>query len=519
MTQTRITYATMSADDEGLHRDFEAAATKVRYQLGRTHPFVVNGEERMGSGTHEERSPVDHDIVVGEFAQATPQDVTDAVAAAKAFFPVWAGTPWKERAAILSQVEEAIRDNQFSLAALLGYEVGKNRLEALGDVAEAADFVAYYVEEMRRNDGFSQPMEAAQPGERNRDVLRPHGVWAVISPFNFPVALAAGPVFAALLTGNTVVLKPSNSGALVSVELTRLIRQGGVPAGAFHLVTGSGSVIGSALVSHPDVAGITFTGSYDVGMGIYRTFATTYPKPAVCEMGGKNPVIVTASADLEKAASGVLRSAFGFGGQKCSACSRVYVDRSVHDEFLARLREKSAAIRVGNPLERSVFLGPVIDEKAVASYEQAIADARRDGTIVFGGERVVEGDLGRGNFVQPTVVSVPYTSRIWKEELFLPVVAVGAVDSLDEALMLANQTEYGLTAGLFSQDQAEIDRFLNEIEAGVVYVNRAAGATSGAWPASQPFGGWKGSGTSGKSSGGPHYLAQYMREQSQTVVG
>jgi len=519
MTQTRITYATMSADDEGLHQAYEKAVAEVRSELGRTHAFVVDGQERMGSGIHEELSPVDRDIVVGKFAQATAADVSDAVAAAKAFFPTWAGTPWQERALILEQVEEAIRDNQFRLAALLGYEVGKNRLEALGDVAEAADFLAYYVEEMRRNDGYSQPMEPAQPGERNRDVLRPHGVWGVISPFNFPMALAAGPVFAALLTGNTVVLKPSNSGALMSVELAQLIRQGGVPSGAFHLVTGSGSVVGAALVSHPDVAGMTFTGSYEVGMGIYRTFATTYPKPAVCEMGGKNPVIVTASADLEKAANGVFRSAFGFGGQKCSASSRVYVDRGVYDEFVARLREKAAAIRVGNPLERPVYLGPVIDEKAVARFEAAIADARQDGSVVFGGERVVEGELARGNFVQPTVVSIPFSSRLWKDELFLPIVAVGPVDSLDEALMLANQTEYGLTAGLFSEDQSEIDRFLTEIEAGVIYVNRAAGATSGAWPASQPFGGWKGSGTSGRSAGGPHYLAQYMREQSQTVVG
>jgi 1-pyrroline-5-carboxylate dehydrogenase len=273
------------------------------------------------------------------------------------------------------------------------------------------------------------------------------------------------------------------------------------------------------LVRHPDVDGITFTGSYEVGMGIQRSFTADYPKPAICEMGGKNPVIVTAAADIDEATDGVMRSAFGFGGQKCSAASRVYVQHPVFDDFIDGLIAKAKSLAVGDPLDRSVYLGPVIDRRAVERFSEAVAEARSAGTILAGGEVITDGDLGRGNFVQPTVVTARGSSWIWKRELFVPFVAVAAVDDLDEGLTRANDTEYGLTAGFFSRDQDEIDRFLTGIEAGVVYINRRAGATTGAWPAVQPFGGWKGSGTSGKAGGGPHYLTQYLREQSRTIVG
>jgi 1-pyrroline-5-carboxylate dehydrogenase len=291
-----------------------------------------------------------------------------------------------------------------------------------------------------------------------------------------------------------------------------------VPPAAFQVLPGKGSVVGTELVEDPRLGGMTFTGSYAVGMGIYRSFTQDYPRPVICEMGGKNPVIVTAKADLEKAAEGIKRSAFGFGGQKCSAASRAYVEAGVHDELMSMLIEKTSAIRIGNPLERDVWLGPVIDEKAVGRFEEAVAEARASGEVLFGGERLTEGDLARGNFVQPTIVKAPRESWLWKRELFVPFIAVDAVGSLDEALRLANDTEYGLTAGLFSEDRGEIDRFLAGIEAGVVYVNRRAGATTGAWPGVQPFGGWKGSGTSGKAGGGDYYVQQFMREQSQTLV-
>jgi 1-pyrroline-5-carboxylate dehydrogenase len=253
-------------------------------------------------------------------------------------------------------------------------------------------------------------------------------------------------------------------------------------------------------------------------MSIYKEFAKDFPKPVICEMGGKNPTIVTKNADLDKATDGVLRSAFGFAGQKCSACSRVYVEREVYDDFVSTLKEKTERITPKNPLERDGYLSPVINDDALETFEQAAAEAKKNGTIVTGGERITDGELGKGNFVQPTVVEVPEDSWIWKKELFVPFVAVAPFDELDEAIEKANDVEYGLTAGLFSEDRSEVDEWLDKIEAGVVYVNRRAGSTTGAWPGVQPFGGWKGSGTTGKAGGGPYYVLQYMREQSRTVI-
>jgi 1-pyrroline-5-carboxylate dehydrogenase len=296
------------------------------------------------------------------------------------------------------------------------------------------------------------------------------------------------------------------------------MHEAGVPKNVLHAVTGLGETVGAALVADPRVDGLTFTGSYDTGMHVFRSFATAFPKPVICEMGGKNPVIVSAAADIDAAAEGTLRSAFGLQGQKCSAASRAYVDRSIYDSFVTALVERTRAINIGNPLDRGVYLGPVVDDAAVARFEAAVAEARRTGTVFTGGERLVEGDFARGNYVEPTVVEVPRDSSIWTTELFVPLIALTAVDSLDEAFELANATPLALTAGFFSEDLTEVDEFLNRVEAGVVYVNRRAGATTGAWPGVQPFGGWKGSGTNGKAGGGPYYLQQYLREQSRTIV-
>jgi 1-pyrroline-5-carboxylate dehydrogenase len=508
----------MSADDDALHAAYDDGIAEARAGLGLTHPFVVDGAERTGAGTHREMSPVDNEIVIGEFAQGTPADVDDAVSAAGAAAPLWAATPWQERVAILDRAADLISERRFPLAATMAFEVGKNRLEALGDVEESADLIRYYCHEMEEHEGFRMPMNRLSPQEETRDVMRPFGVWAVISPFNFPMALAAGPVGAALAAGNTVVLKPSNAGTLSGLLLARALYDAGVPARAFHVITGSGGEVGDAMVNHEGVDGITFTGSYEVGMEIYRGFSGRYPKPAVCEMGGKNPAIVSDRADLEEAAEGIKRSAFGFGGQKCSAASRAYVARSVYDEFVDLLADKTAAIEVGNPLERGVYLGPVIDATAVGRFEEAVARAENTGRVVVGGSVLTDGDLARGNYVEPTVVEAPAESWLWRRELFVPFLAVAPIDSVEEGIAKANDTEYGLTAGFFSEDPYEVERFLDAIHAGVVYVNRRAGATTGAWPAVQPFGGWKGSGTSGKSGGGPYYLAQYLREQSQTIV-
>jgi 1-pyrroline-5-carboxylate dehydrogenase len=267
------------------------------------------------------------------------------------------------------------------------------------------------------------------------------------------------------------------------------------------------------------VDGVVFTGSKEVGFDLYRTFSTEYPKPIITEMGGKNPAIVTANADLDEAAEGVMRAAFGLSGQKCSANSRVYVERPVHDQLVQLLVEKTEKITLGDPLVRANWMGPIIDQRAVDRHQAAVAEARRDGTVFTGGERLTDGDFARGNFVEPTVVGgLPTSHRLFRDELFAPFTAVAAVDSLDEALSLANDNVLGLTAGVYSEDQDEVERFLTGIQAGVLYVNRRAGATTGAWPGVQAFGGWKGSGSTGKAGLSMYYVSQFMREQSRTIV-
>jgi 1-pyrroline-5-carboxylate dehydrogenase len=508
----------MSADNEGLHQEYDAGIEEAKAQLGATIPVVVDGEERPGEGTYELRSPIDSDILLAHISQATGQDVEDAIGAAKAASLEWDRMGWRKRVDIINNAADLISERRNLLSAMMAMEVGKNRLEALGDVEETADLMRWNAKETADHDGFKVPMQAMGAKGDYYDVLRPYGVWAVISPFNFPMALSGGPSSGALVAGNAVVFKPAHQGALLGYKLYEIYRDAGVPAGAFHFLPGRGSVVGDAIVHHKDVGGITFTGSYEVGMSIYKTFAADYPKPVICEMGGKNPAIVTKHADLDKATDGVMRSAFGFGGQKCSANSRVYVEREVYEDFVDLLKEKTERIVVGDPLEKDVYLGPVINEAAVETFERAVEEAKKSGRVIAGGERLTHGEYERGTFVQPTVVEVPTDNWLFKEELFVPFTAVAPVDSLDDAIELANDSEYGLTAGLYSEDEAEVNEWLDRIQAGVVYVNRRAGATTGAWPGVQPFGGWKGSGTTGKAGGGPYYVTQYMREQSRTVI-
>jgi 1-pyrroline-5-carboxylate dehydrogenase len=517
MAKFRVTYATLSADNEELHAAYEEGVRTARSWVGQTIPTVVNGEPRTDGEPFTLGSPNDDKLELATVHPATERDVDDAVTAAQAAFPAWADAPWAERVALLRRAADLISERSNELAALMTMEVGKNRLEALGDVEESADLIRYYCQQVEDNEGFVHKMGQLSANEHTRSVLKPYGVWAVISPFNFPMALAAGPAGGALVAGNTVVLKPSPQGSFTGYKLYECLRDAGLPGGVFHFLPG-GDEVGQLVVDHKGVDGITFTGSYAVGMKIYKQFAKGVPRPAVCEMGGKNPAIVSARADLDLAAEGVLRSAFGFSGQKCSACSRVYVDRSVVNEFAGKLADRAAQLRVGDPLDREVYMGPVIDAEAVERFKEAVKEARKEGRVLAGGEVLSDG-VPEGNYVAPTVVGdLPVDHRLFKDELFVPFVAVAPVENLEEALELANDTEYGLTAGFYSGDQAEVDRFLDRIEAGVVYVNRKAGATTGAWPGVQPFGGWKGSGSSGKAGGGLYYVQQFMREQSQTVI-
>jgi 1-pyrroline-5-carboxylate dehydrogenase len=516
----KITYATLSADNEDLHAGFEAGLATARASLGAQYRNYIDGAWRDGDGTFEARSPIDRDMLLGTFALGTTADVDDAVAAARAAQPAWAAVPWRERVAIIKRAGDLISDRLMEISADMAIEVGKNRIEALGETEEAADLLRYYAKTMEDNDGYDHEMgNLGDTTVHTRSILRPHGVFAVISPFNFPMALATGPTGAALLAGNTVVLKPSSASPLSSQNLIKAYIDAGVPKGVVNLVMGSGETVGQALQDHPGIDGIVFTGSYEVGMRLFHSFSKTWPRPAIVEMGGKNPAIVSRKADLEEAAEGIMRSAFGFGGQKCSANSRVYVERPVHDELVRLLVEKTEKIAIGDPLVRANWLGPIIDQRAVDRHQAAVSEARRDGTVFTGGEHLTDGDFARGFYVEPTVVgNLPTSHRLFRDELFAPFTAVAAVDSMDEALALANDNVLGLTAGVYSEDPAEVQQFVDHIEAGVLYVNRRAGATTGAWPGVQAFGGWKGSGSTGKAGLSMYYVAQFMREQSRTVV-
>jgi 1-pyrroline-5-carboxylate dehydrogenase len=373
---------------------------------------------------------------------------------------------------------------------------------------------------MEANQGYCREMARESANISNRSILRPHGVWVIISPFNFPSSLSAGPSSAAMIAGNTVVLKPATDTPYTALEVVRCFLDAGLPDGVLNFITGPGSTLGNALIADPEVDGITFTGSYEVGMRIFRSFAEgRFPRPCIAEMGGKNPTIISRKADLDLSAMGVMRSAFGLQGQKCSACSRIYVEHPVKDAFLEKFMKLTQSIMIGNPLKREVWFGPVINQKAYGDYATYCKELREAGRVVQGGEYLTEGDLGKGFFCAPTIVEqLPLDHPLWKKEMFLPIATVAGVENLEEAMCQANAVDYGLTAGFFSSSRKEIEWFLNNIQAGVTYVNRQGGATTGAWPGYQPFGGWKGSGSTGKAGGSLYYVPQYMREQSRTIV-
>ncbi len=518
---TKVTYATLTADNDELHSQLDSAIGRVREKLGKTHGLYIGEGTRTGGATFESRSPIDTRVVLGHFGSGTPEDASDAVARAKSAAAAWEAVPWQERAAKLDRAAEIIRERLHELTAWLVLEMGKSRVEAFGEIEETADLILYYTAQMRKAGGGIHEMDKLDAADTNTSVMRPYGVWSVIAPWNFPYALAGAPAAAALLTGNTCVIKPASETPMSGVLLAQVFRDAGVPADAINMVTGSGRTVGKVLVEHPDVGGITFTGSYEVGFNrIYRGFSRRYPKPCIVEMGGKNPAIVSDAADIERAVSGVYRSAFGMDGQKCSACSRVYVHTKVKDAFLEGLIRTTRECRIGNPLtDRQAFMGPVGHKVGYEDFQRYASIARDSGKVVLGGDVIETGDFAHGYFVEPTIVAgLPEEHQLVQEELFVPILCVQEVSSFDEGLAKANATAYGLTAGCFSRRQEEIDRFLDQIQAGVVYVNRAAGATTGAWPGVQPFGGWKGSGSTGKNIGGLYTLGCYLREQSRTVT-
>ncbi|NQS90772.1 MAG: aldehyde dehydrogenase family protein [Chloroflexi bacterium] len=522
MKPYRMTYATMFDPPEELHTWYEAAFAEITRDLGNTHGMLISGKDILTGDVYPINNPADKRQILGYFQAGTEKHVDQAVAAAKGAFPAWSRTAWQDRVILLDKAADLIEKRLFKIASTTTLEVGKNRLEALGDVSEAPALIRYVCRQMEDNQGFittmgQDPIEGYQV--HNISLLRPYGVWLVISPFNFPAALTAGPVGAALAAGNTVVMKPAAKTSWSVRLLADCFRDAGIPDGVVNLVTGSGGTVGQALIDHPDLDGVTFTGSYPVGMGIYRQFAARdYIHPVILELGGKNPAIVTKNADLERAANGIVRSAFGLQGQKCAANSRVYLEEPIYDQLLEQIAAKTKKLVIGDPGQRDTYLGPVISEESFHDYQKIVSELNDQGSIVSGGKISTSTGHEDGYFVEPTVAAnLPLEHPFWKKELFLPITLVHKVKSLEDALRLANDTNYGLTAGFYGSEE-ESERFFEASEAGVNYVNRPQGSTTGAWPSYQPFGGWKSSGSSGVGAGGTHYLQRYMREQVRSTV-
>ncbi|HEX6978142.1 MAG TPA: aldehyde dehydrogenase family protein [Alphaproteobacteria bacterium] len=514
----RVTYSNIGVDFAPLHDMLDRAIPEFRRTLGRTHPNRIAGRPDDEGQIYDVYSPIDDRVLIGRFVEAAPAAIDRAVAAARSAFPKWSGTPWPARIEILRRARDILQRRKYDLGIACLIEVGKSRLESMGEAEEVLDLIGYYCDEMESNRGFTRDMRRAFPREATSVTLRPVGVFGVIAPFNFPAALSIGMMTGALLGGNTVVYKPSPQAGLTGVMLVDALIEAGLPEGAVNLICGEAA--GSRLVEHPGLDGIAFTGSHAVGMEIFRKMAQRpHARPVIAEMGGKNPAYVTASADLDVAAEGVMRSAFGLSGQKCSACSVAYVERSVHDRFVDLLMEKTAGLKIGNPERRDVYMGPVIDAEAGLRFERAVGAAKKDGNVVFGGQRLTGDLFDHGVYVEPTIVTgLPYGHPLVRDELFLPFLAVLPCDDLAAGIAEGNKVLYGLTAGVYTRDERELDLFFERAEAGVLYANRRSGATTGAWPGIQTFCGWKGSGVTSKGGLGPFYVPQFMREQSRTVM-
>lgn len=513
----KITYSVLNADLTELHAEYEAAMKSVRAKLGEEFPSWIDGKPFKSGNFLEDRNPANSSELLAKFHTIGAKDADLVFTASKRAQKGWTKTPWKDRAALIRRAADLISERRMELSVIMSLETGKNRLEALGDVEESADLFRYYAAQLEDSNGFVKPLGKLSPNENTRDVLRSYGVFLVVSPFNFPMALAAGMSGAALLGGNSVVLKPSSETPWCAQKLFECLRDAGLPDGVFQVVHGSGGAMGDALIQHPAVAGLAFTGSYDVGMHLSRALSAKYPKPALLEMGGKNAAIICEKADLDAAANGCARSAFGMTGQKCSALSRVYVHRSVKDAFITKLVAKVKEMKIGDASSRDMFVGPLINQKAYDRHMKAVGEAKKSGKILFGGEDLKSNaDFSKGYFVQPIIAELPRGHHLFQDELFSPFLSLDTFDTLEEAVTEANNSQYGLTGGIFSESKEDVEYFMEYMEAGVLYANRKSGATTGAWPGVQSFCGWKGSGSTGKGGCGPYYVSQFMREQSQT---
>ncbi len=523
MAKFKLTYATMFNPPEELHTGFDKAVQKLKANMGKEYGMFINGKDVFADEKFEDHSPVNTDWVLAVMQKGNAAHAQMAIDAARKAFPMWSHTPWQKRIALLRKAASLLEKRIFELGAGMALEVGKNRMESLGDVQETADLIYYSCAEMERNNGFVVEM-GKDPlvgfDARNVSVLRPYGVWLVVSPFNFPFALTGGPAGAALAAGNTLVMKPATDTAWIVRLLADCFRDAGIPDGVVNFVTGPGSTLGQALVDSKEVDGATFTGSFAVGMKMYQDFGNrNYVRPLVLELGGKNPTIVSKNANLEHAALGIVRSAFGLQGQKCSANSRVIVEDAVYDELIARLKDTAEKLVIGDPTDRATYNGPVINKNSYNDFKNFTEEINQAGGNFLTGGHVKSGGMyDKGFYCENTFVTdLPFEHRLWKQEMFVPITTIGKVSNLDAAMSIANDVNYGLTAGFYGSLK-ETDWFFDNIQAGVTYANRPQGSTTGAWPGFQPFGGWKGSGSSGKNGGGHYYVPLYMHEQIRTLI-
>jgi RHH-type proline utilization regulon transcriptional repressor/proline dehydrogenase/delta 1-pyrroline-5-carboxylate dehydrogenase len=482
------------------------ALREVRNRFGENYPLVIGGEKIWTDKLTPSVNPAAPKEIVGYVPEAGIPEAERAVNAARAAFGKWSRTPFEERARLLDRAAAIMDRRRCELSAVEVFEVGKPWAEADGDIREAMDFCHFYAQRMRLigRPRLTQPV----PGEESYQHYWPRGVALVIAPWNFPIAILSGMISAALVTGNTVIMKPSEQSIICGAMLMQIFEEAGVPPGVLNFISGHGSVIGAHLVDHKDVDLIAFTGSREVGLRIWESAGKTLPgqrelKRVVCEMGGKNPVIIDSDADLDEAIVDSIYSAFGYQGQKCSALARLILLEENYDRVMERLLSAAASLRVGNPEVPGIMVGPVIDEAAYQRILDYIEIGKSEATLAYQAKQVPP----EGYFIPPTIFTdVKPNMRIAREEIFGPVLSVLKVRDLDEAFAVANGTDYALTAGFFSRSPANIDRAKAEIEAGNVYINRSC---TGAVVGRHPFGGFKMSG-GGTKAGGVDYLLQFL---------
>ena len=491
-------------------RDMQAALGQVAAELGHEYDLVIAGHRIRTADKLASTNPARPAQIVGIHQLAEAEHAPAAVEAAVEAFKSWSRAPLEVRVGLLLKVSELIKQRKMIFCAWLTYEVGKNWAEADADVSECIDFMEFYAREALRLAGSTTPIQF--PGERNQLRYIPLGAGAVIPPWNFPFAIMAGMTAAAIVTGNTVVLKPSIDAPTIAAKFFALLEEAGMPAGVVNFCPGQGPGFGSAVVAHPHTRFIAFTGSKKVGLEIHEAAAKTQPgqhfiKRTILEMGGKDAIIVDADCDLDSALDGVVASAFGFSGQKCSACSRAIVDASLYDLFLDKLVERVEAIKLGDPAH-NFYCGPVISPVAMKRVLDYIEIGKSEARLLTGGEPV---ELEGGYYVAPTVFAdVAPTARIALEEIFGPVLAVIKSTSLDDALQIANSTEYGLTGAIYSHSEERLNRAREEFHVGNLYLNRKC---TGAMVGAHPFGGFNMSGTDSKA-GGPDYLLLFTQGKS-----